>query len=261
MRIIPLGIAALLCLAASSPGVYGQSQRPEPPNNVAKINLGSLIPGNLSLSYERALGDHTSFQIHGNYLFRNRLPGSIRDSLFNNEQIDDQHLTIGEPRFSGWGVTPEFRWYFINSQTAPRGLYAAAYLRTWSYSGKMDVFYQDETTDVQVEGKVTYFAVKPGLQLGYQFLIGNRVSLDIFAGLNYGLNGIRGTLSGNMLPEAYDKIVDEFVILSGNEGEAAEQLAQELKSLMPENNRVSAATTFPTPLVGFRSGITLGIAF
>lgn len=253
-------LLTLICLPFLS---IAQSRKAasEPPKNVFKVNLGSLALSNLSLSYERALGQHTSFQIQGNYFLRHRLPSSIRDSIFNNNQEVDQKLTIDEPRFSGWGLTPEFRWYFLKNQTAPKGLYAAGYLRTWSYSGKMNVNYKDADTDVQVQGKISYFAIKPGVQVGYQFLFGNTVSLDIFAGLNYGVNGIKGTLSGNALTEAYGKIVDEFVILSGEQDEAAQQLADALKELTPVDDKVSASNVFPTPFPGFRSGITLGIAF
>jgi hypothetical protein len=256
-----LMLLSLICLPLLTMAQSGRKTAVEPPKNVFKVNFGSLILSNLSLSYERALGQHTSFQVQGNYLLRHRLPASIRDSIFSNTQQPDQKLTIDEPRFGGWGITPEFRWYFLKKQTAPKGLYAAAYLRTWSYSGKMDVNYKDQDTDVTVQGKVSYFAIKPGFQVGYQWLFGNTVSLDVFAGLNYGVNGIRGSLSGNALTEAYDEIVDEFVILAGEEGEAAIQLADALKELTPQNDKVSASNVFPTPFPGFRSGITLGIAF
>lgn len=232
------------------------------PHNVIKWNVGSLIGSTLSLSYERSITRKWSVNIHGSLLMRRNLPDWVVERLWKNDAEANQKLTIGKPSFNGWGLTPEVRYYFLPGQTAPNGLYAAAYLRIWRYNANMAAFYKnpDQNIDTQLEARVSYYAVRPGLQIGYNWIINQHFSLDGFVGANYGVNGASLMLKSDIILDVYDKVIEEFVQVSGSQGPIVEKIATNLKDKLSfKADRVRVGGTFGLP--GIRSGLTLGYAF
>ena len=129
-------------------------------SNVIKINYLSLILKTVNLGFEHAISDNASVQLQGYYW----LGGNV-----------------GDLSYSGFGVTPEFRFYPGGS--APKGFFLAPYLRYQSWS------VEDETTDiwtgVTYTAEGTYSSMGGGVLIGGQFLFGDVVSLDVYGGPGY----------------------------------------------------------------------------
>ncbi len=233
--------------------------------NVIKINAASLFGGTFSLSYERAIWRGFSINLQGSYLYAHSLPQSIVNKIWRNDAEADQKLTFGKPRFTGYGFTPEIRYYFLPKQNAPNGLYAGIYLRMWQYNAKMAVTYINPALNLpidtfQLTGKLSYYAIRPGLQIGYNWIIGEHFSLDAFLGANYGVNGANMQLQSPIILDLYDALIDDFVEIAGQQGTIIRQTADVIRdSFSRKADRVSFGGTFGLP--GFRAGLTAGFAF
>lgn len=241
-----------LCMAT---GAYAQK-------NVIKWNAASIFAGNVSLNYERVIHNNWTLNLHGNYLIQRKLPNFVTERIWKNDEGQNR-ITIGQPRFSGIGFTPEVRYYFTgkNDKEAPSGLYAAAYLRMWSYTGKMGMNYKDGNGfDTDLNAEVRYYAVRPGLQWGYQWLIKRQFSLDAFFGVNYGLGGIRATVRGDLISDTYDVFMETLI----QEGQLESPIVRKITGIIkdkitPYTDHVSFGTGFGWGWV--RTGVTLGYAF
>lgn len=233
--------------------------------NVIKINPASLFGGTFSLSYERAIWRGFSINIHGSYLFNHSLPNWVVNKIWRNDVEEGQKLTFSKPRFTGYGITPEIRYYFLPGQSAPNGLYVGIYLRMWQYNAKMDVTYINPNLNLPVDtfkltGKLGYYAIRPGLQVGYNWIIGNHFSLDAFVGANYGVNGASMQLQSPVILDLYDALIDDFVVLAGQQGSIVQTAAGVIRDKFSRQaDRVSFGGTFGLP--GFRGGLTMGFAF
>src|SRR5687767_14306372 len=95
-------IAGLSALALSVAGSTAQAQ-----TQVAKINILSPIFSTASLFYEQAVSVDKSAQLGFFYT----------------------GASLGDVKFRGFGVTPEFRFYLSDSKEAPRGAYLAPFVR------------------------------------------------------------------------------------------------------------------------------------
>jgi hypothetical protein len=134
--------------------------------NAVKINIFSPIVKTFSGFYERALGDAVSIQA---------------GFFYTGTKVEDT-------KFSGWGVTPEFRLYPGKSEDL-KGFYLAPFGRysSFSLSGKST----DPATLEEIDGKATLSTFGGGLLIGGQFLFGDIVTLDIFIGPKYGVSDIK----------------------------------------------------------------------
>ncbi|WP_299459188.1 DUF3575 domain-containing protein [uncultured Microscilla sp.] len=119
--------------------------------NVFKVNLLSPIVGSYNFFYERALGSKTSLQLGGGFV----------------------SLTASGTGITGFSVTPEFRFY--PSGNSPKGFYLAPFGRYNSLSLTV-------TDNGGNEGKATLTSIGAGLSIGRQWIFGDIVALDIFAG-------------------------------------------------------------------------------
>jgi hypothetical protein len=120
--------------------------------NVVKVNIFSPLVRTGSLFYERALSENKSLQL---------------GVFFTGMKLDNT-------RFSGYGITPEFR-YYLSSTDAPKGVYLGSYLRFQSFSLK------DETSSA----KGTHTSLGGGLLIGRQWIFKDKISLDAFIGPGY----------------------------------------------------------------------------
>ena len=94
-------------------GVFTSAKAQE---NVFKINIFSPIVKTFNVSYERKLSASGSFQIGAFYT----------------------GYSAGETKFSGFGVTPEYRFYLSETE-APAGFYIAPFLRYQNFKLTEDV--------------------------------------------------------------------------------------------------------------------------
>lgn len=131
--------------------------------NALKMNVFSPFVQTFSVFYERALNEESSLQM---------------GFFYTGFSIDDT-------KFSGFGLTPEYRYYF--SDKGPmRGLYFAPYIRYQNFTLKNEYEETDtngNTTTKKDEGTLNTFG--GGVLFGHQWLFNGKVALDLFIGPSY----------------------------------------------------------------------------
>ncbi|AKD02849.1 DUF3575 domain-containing protein [Pontibacter korlensis] len=90
-------------------------------------------------------------------------------------------VSIKDVDFSGYGFTPEVRYYLSETKQAPNGVYVAGYGRILNYKLTVD----DEDAGKTYEA--TYSPVGAGVAAGNQWIFNSGISVDLFLGL--GVNG------------------------------------------------------------------------
>src|SRR5687768_12984481 len=104
--------------------------------NAVKINPLSLFVTTGNISYERALSEKTSVQL-GTYY---------------------SGIGLGDFKYEGYGITPEFRIYFGARGTAMNGGYVAPFLRYQNFS----------ISDKETKDKATFETMGGGALMGWQ---------------------------------------------------------------------------------------------
>ena len=134
--------------------------------NVIKVNPIGPIGGQYQAAYERAINKLMSLQLSAGYI-----------SLPKSE-------TMGENSFksttTGFILIPEYRVYF---KEAPMGFYGSVFGRWRSVTEKLT----DTTVPSVTSGKNVSYTEKTntiggGLCLGFQYVVHDIFSIDIFAG-------------------------------------------------------------------------------
>lgn len=124
--------------------------------NIIKINPLSLGLATGNFSYERLLGEKTSFQFGALYT-------SIKWSGNG---------------YAGLGLTPEFR-YYLSAKGAGSGFYVAPYARYWNLNASV----KSDISDI--DEKFTTSMLSGGVNAGGQLRVGNSVRIDLFFGPQY----------------------------------------------------------------------------
>ena len=143
-RIIFTLLAGLALLGSAS---SAQAQQ-----HVIKLNLFSPIVRTVSGFYENAFSETTSAQL---------------GFFYTGTSIDDT-------KFSGFGITPEIRFY-LSETTAPEGFYAAPFIRYQNF----------DLTDESTDSRATLNNFGGGLLIGKQWIFKERIALDAFIGPSY----------------------------------------------------------------------------
>ncbi len=146
MKKLTFGIIVLAAGLMLSSSVFAQKK------NAIKVNIFSPIVRTGSFFYERALSNATSAQLGFFYT----------------------GYKISDTKFSGFGITPEFRFYPSKKEDM-KGFYLAPFVRYQNFS-----LTQDAT-----DSKGTFTSFGGGVLIGGQFLFGNIVTLDMFIGPAY----------------------------------------------------------------------------
>ncbi len=120
--------------------------------NVIKINILSPIVKTFNIQYERALNANSSVQLGFFY----------------------SGFSTGDTKFSGFGITPEYRFYLSESE-APEGVYIAPFLRYQSFTIKDDI----------TVSEADFSAFGGGVILGKQWIFKEKIALDVFIGPTY----------------------------------------------------------------------------
>lgn len=121
-------------------------------SSVVKINIFSPVVRTFNVAYEQAINESGSFQL-GFFYTGYKKSGT---------------------GFSGFGITPEYRFYLSDSP-APDGFYAAPFVRYMSFS----------LTESSTNDEADFSAFGGGLVIGRQWIFKKRISLDIFIGPAY----------------------------------------------------------------------------
>ena len=148
--------------------------------NIVKLNLSSLIFTNISLQGEHVLNDNSSVALGISYMPKRGVPNiaADKDTTGNADNFS----------YSGFSITPEYRYYF--SGKAPKGFYAAAYFRYSHLPTKdWDYIYDDngKKTTYKISGAWDVAVV--GVMIGSQWTLGDHFTFDWWIlGAGFGKN-------------------------------------------------------------------------
>ncbi|HYE54861.1 MAG TPA: DUF3575 domain-containing protein [Chitinophagaceae bacterium] len=132
--------------------------------NAIKLNPLSLIFATGNVSYERAIAENQSVQL----------------GIFYSG------VSISGLKYSGLGITPEYRFYFAGNKQAFNGVYVGPFVRYQSFSLK------DKESDA--EAKFTSFG--GGAVIGWEKAWASGFLLDLFVGPSFNSGKVKEK-SGN----------------------------------------------------------------
>jgi len=122
-------------------------------SNAIKLNPLSLAFMTGNISYERAVSSNSSIQLGAFY----------------------SSVGISGLKYTGWGVTPEYRLYFAGAKEALNGVYVAPFGRYQSFN----------LEDKDMGNKTTFTTMGGGAIIGWQKMWNSGFTLDLFAGPSY----------------------------------------------------------------------------
>ncbi len=131
--------------------------------NAVKTDLFSPVLRTGVIKYERALNDAMSFQL--GFFYTGYKPGG------------------STTEFSGFGITPEFR-YYLSDTPAPDGFYLAPNVRYYKFTLK--------ETSTDSEGTLSNVSI--ALNLGKQLVLKNTILIDIWLGPSYNFRTLEATV-------------------------------------------------------------------
>jgi len=234
MKNIKITLIFTILLLCSATMIFSQK-------NVVKLGLGGLALGNVNLSYERVLSENQSVALNIGFMPSRNIPEFILEA----SDVPDFENSI-----SGFSITPEYRFY-TSKKNAPKGFYVAPYAKLSNYKFEFNETY-DGITGV-ASGK--YATIGVGAQLGVQWLISDRVSIDwYFLGLGVNRNSLSMKFESNSQEVNYASIADDIK----TDLEDIPILGSRIE-VTSGDDFVEAKAPFIFPAL--RSGISIGVAF
>ncbi len=123
-------------------------------SNIVKTSLTSPFLRTFVLAYERAVNENIGTQLGFYY---------TGASTFDT-------------RFSGFAITPEFRYYLSEEKQAPNGAFIAPFFRYQNFS------LEDES---ETPASATFTGIGGGIVVGIQRIFKETISLSAFIGPSY----------------------------------------------------------------------------
>ena len=155
---------------------------------VVKFNLSGVVIQSYTAQYERVLSRFGSITLSGSYT-PNSTPLPFKDALLNQYGNNpDAKRAIETTLFSKRIGTLEYRFYPAGH--APTGWYIAPFVRFASMDISNDYSYRSQDGILhQAHLEAKFNAGGAGVLLGYQFLLGKHLGLDLWLlGPFYGTN-------------------------------------------------------------------------
>ena len=192
--------------------------------NVIRWNLTPFLiwdKRNINIGYERVLSPYRSFSVNaGNFVLPSLVSG-LYDSL-NIERSGHKW---------GFTVSGDYRFYFKkrNKRMAPDGLY-------WGVFGSFHHYQFENTIQVfespTISGDLTFGAniniISGGVELGYQFIIKERLSIDlVFMGPSLSMYAAKFTLGGDLEVDEENEYLQAIYDILKNKFPGFEQLVQD----------------------------------
>jgi len=224
--------------------------------SVFKMNISQLIFRNFSFQYEYGFHKNMSAALGFNYVMHRTIPRVIFEP-----KSDTKGFQV--PQFSGWGITPEFRFYpgKKKENQAPHGFYLAAYMRYASYQLRGDFLEErDPLPPRKYDASITYAGYTVGFMIGAQIITEGRFSVDFWiAGGGAGAASlkVKAVTSDNLSPAEQDELRKDIL---DNLDELGRFSSGAVKL---DINATSANLTIRgLPMSSFRAlGINLGFSF
>lgn len=152
----------------------------QPKKNVLKINPLSGLVKTANISYERGLTNSSSLQL-----------GFFWSGI-----------KLGDIRYQGFGITPEYRIY-LGKQDAPEGFYIAPFARYQNFSLK----------ETETKAKATLSTLGGGAIIGSHWLLGETFSIDIFLGPGFNSGDVKSKTEGESME--VDNVFSGFGLRTG----------------------------------------------
>jgi hypothetical protein len=239
-------LAISFCIVANGL-IYSQE-------NVVKVGLLGIANKNVKLTYERVLTDRMSVQVSGSFLLPRTMPDRFTDALASNDDsgtAGGNTNVVSSSVMKGISIIPELRIYSKKKEGAPRGFYYGPYFKYSNYSVSYDGSFEGVKSNVV--GSMRTFGF--GLQLGSQWLIANRVSIDWhFLAIGFNFNNFGLDYSSNQVGVDFDQW--------------GEEISKGLKDIPVIGNKMNFSTTgkgfqinAPFMMPAIRSGLSIGFAF
>jgi hypothetical protein len=219
--------------------------------NVIKAGLPNIFYGEYQLGYERMINNRQSIQLKAGY-FQPVSSFLIDEKLF---QFTNEYRIEGVN--GGFQTSLEYRFYMTGTEK-PSGFYVAPYARI----AQLSMLYTDKLTpnnlDFNVDATATIMGL--GAQLGYQWLIKDRVCIDFNffgAGVDFWNAKLIYTRDGFTNYSSIEPDIRKAVEV----GDDIKRFIDPTKKLTTKVNSDNLTARFPFVLPGFRIGLSVGIAF
>ncbi|MDX2195382.1 MAG: DUF3575 domain-containing protein [Cytophagales bacterium] len=152
-----------------------------------KINLAALATGHLNIMYEYKLGRHVSVQMYADIVSgTNAYKTRLTNYIFNLQDRERfEYIGLSLTKLEGLSVQPELRYYL--GSAACRGLYIGTYLNYRRY--EFDFNISPGASILRLSNgtqRYNFNYLGIGLTVGMQWIVLNRVSIGIFAGMCFG---------------------------------------------------------------------------
>lgn len=160
---------AVLCMASAS-----NAQEPnEKPRrmNVVKVELSQVLyPSSLVVSYERITKPYQSVSVSLGY---EQIP-----TLLDITPTVHVREDLGR---GGYKLGAEYRFYLKseNKFLAPHGLYIGPYVSYHQFNNKRDISVEVSGVEEVAQLETDFAILNLGVQLGHQFVINNRWTIDV----------------------------------------------------------------------------------
>jgi hypothetical protein len=239
--VIVIGLMPLPC--------NGQSDSVKHLKNSIRINVTNpMLFGSKYnvLGYERVVTDHQTFSVGIGRFALPKFRESDLDSLGLTDRYHDK----------GFHLSLDYRFYLKteNKYLAPRGIYLGPYYAFNYFNRELTWELNTSGFSGEVKSDVTLTTNLVGLQLGYQFVLWNRLSIDmILMGPGVWFFNLKTDFSNSLPPE------DEALLLEEINAMLEEKFPG--KDLAVTGNGFEASKTTSTKTMGFRYMINIGFRF
>jgi hypothetical protein len=170
-------ILSVICIVLGW-GVHAQNDSTviKERRNIIKWNLtpSALVgPGSFVLSYERVLKNKNTFSVGGGFL----------KAAPRTNKYGETVQFFGTVDRGGFDVNADYRFYFKkrNANPVPDGLYWGPYASVYNlnFKGNSEIYMDGQPTN-KVALSSQLYMYNLGVQLGYQFIIKDRLAIDLF---------------------------------------------------------------------------------
>lgn len=216
-------------------------------DNYLKINVPALALKNISLQYERPVGQQISVALNVRYAPTSDLP--FKQAFKNIIDDDEVSKQIDGLRTGNFVIAPEVRYY--TGGQAGRGFYVAPYVRYARYTAELPFKYDYNGTEKIFPLSGSLNAFSGGVMIGTQFKLSRLLYLDWWI-----IGGTYGTSSGR---------IDGRAPLDENEQQALRNELDEFKNGFIDTkyqvDQNGATVDLDGKWITARLGLALGIRF
>lgn len=242
------------------------------PQNIIKLGIDNFFLGRFDIAYERVIDNRNSLQFEVGMGFPVKVPTRFIKS-FTKDDTEYFAIKSKDAKWTTYSFSLEYRRYLIGKQESPNGLYLAPYLkykpRSFKFEGEytrpdsVDINNQVVTTvKATAEVKGGWRTMGIGVSLGYQFIINDRISIDVMPiGLGVDIHSfhLKFTSTDPGLYNNFEKWEEEVTSQIKDIPIVGDKLKIKSGRENGNENFIKANLTFP--FIAYRGGVWIGYAF